>query len=240
MTVRLRKCWILPMAFLAVTAVAAFPSPATAAIVTFTNTTVDLNGTGFGTRLTILALSDKTSEFGSVGFNGTREVTTGDATNQSNAPTVAELADFGVTAATPTFGLIFNLNEPGSDRTLVLNDFTLDFLNPNGTTKFQATYNSGVGTPLVGLDSGNGNTGFLFLVTLETPEELAFFNDPTNRLGQTILSGESITGSAGGAESFFIGPQAAAVPEVSSLVMAAIGCVGFGAMGLNRRRSRKA
>jgi len=235
MTVSLRrKSWVLLVAFLAV---AAFSSPAPAAIVTFSGNSVDQSGTGFGTRLTILSLHNDGSESGAV---TTGDAISGNATSQSNAPTVTELAAVGITAATPTFALIFNINQTGANPSLVLDDFTLDFRNGAGGLLFQAMYTApAAGLPLTMVDNGNGSAGWLFNVSLTAAEAASFFAVATNNIGQTILSANAITGSNDGADSFFVA-RSTAVPEASSLVMAALVCVGFGAFGLNRRRSRKA
>lgn len=211
----------------------------TNASIIFTNTQVNESGTGFGNRLTVLSVQQKgnnTTESGSILWNGAADVDAGDATNQSETQTVADLLAEGINENTLT--VIFNINEGGEPApVLTLHDFSLVFLNAAGAEQFRETYSAPVG----GLDldqagSGNGASGWRFDVAFDNPAAAAsFFSVPTNRLGMEIASGQAIEDTSGGAESFFV---ISPVPEPSSgllcLVGLALACRFPRRRGLNR------
>jgi hypothetical protein len=229
------------------------PASTYAGVITFTNSTVDQSGTGFGTILNVLSVSQTangTTEFGKVSWDGANVVETGEATAQSESPSVAQMLAAGIDGNDAKFALIFNINEPGNATGLKLNDFTLDFYAKNGALLFSVKFDAGP-LDLVQVGSGQGAAGYLFEVELTPAEKLAFFADPDNHVGQTILSGNAISNVSGGAENFYIaningsgpgpgpGPNPSAVPEPTSLL--AWGCIGLGMAGAAwRRRNRTA
>src|SRR5437660_11209403 len=93
----------------------ALPPALQAGTITFTGTSVDQNGTGFGNTLHMPGLhpkGSKTTETGSVTWNGSKDVRTGHAANQAQTRTVSELQGAGI-GGTQSF-LIFHLVYPGS------------------------------------------------------------------------------------------------------------------------------
>lgn len=212
-------------------------SPAGAAII-FTNTQVNESGTGFGSRLTVLAVQQQgnnSTEFGSILWNGAADVDTDDSTNQSETQTVADLLAEGINENTLT--VIFNINEGGDAApVLTLHDFALIFQNAAGAELFRETYTAPVG----GLDldqagSGNGASGWKFNVAFANPAAAAaFFSVPTNRLGMVIASDQAIEDTKGGAESFFV---IAPVPEPSSALLCLVGLGSV--LGFTRSRNKR-
>src|SRR5262245_28502814 len=93
--------------------------------ISYTGTSVDLGGTGFGNVLNTLSVAHKDSEFGSVLWNGAADVLTDDATNSSKTQTAAAMQGKGIGGA--KFAVYFNGNEPGNASSVVLHDFTMHF-----------------------------------------------------------------------------------------------------------------
>jgi hypothetical protein len=228
---------------------------APAAEITFSNQTVDLHGTGFGnvySLLSVHATGQQTAEFGSVLWNGSTDVLSGNAqpgaqTNTQFAATVQSL-----TNANNHFGLIFNINQPGSNPSITLRDFTLVFQNAGGATLFTATFRAAPGgNDLAQVDNGTGAAGYLFDVALTASEAALFFANPNNRLGEFITEANGITNAQGGPENFFLqglGPDAGGsgpgdpgpghhMPEPTSLLVWA--AFGLGALGLGARSLRR-
>jgi hypothetical protein len=228
-------------------------SVAPAATITFTNTQIGQNGTGFGNVANLLvvhATGQQQAEYGSVLWNGTQTVlhagpgAGGNATNQSETQTAATVAGLaGLNNGFFEFGLVFNANEPGSDPNVVLHDFTLRFQDATGGTLFDATYTA----PPAGLTlqdfGGTGQAGWLFLVRIDpnNATEMSFLANPNNQLGMFITPGNSIGGFGGGPESFHTartnnGPPPGGnvndpVPEPATIAVFGLmaGCAALGA-----------
>lgn len=215
----------------AVAAIFLLASAASAGTVTFTNQSADLSGTGFGNTLRILALHKNDSESGSVNWNGATDVTTGDATNQSQTLTSQELTDSGVTI--DTFKLVLNVAEPGSSPTIRLFDFSLQFTNSAGVPLFaDPVYAAPVGgLELTQVAAGIGGAGWIFDVALSPAEAALFFGANDNRLGMEVALLNAISMTGGAPEVFFVAP----VPEPSSLALAAIGGLGLICLSARRR-----
>src|SRR4051812_30663206 len=104
---------------------AALASSALAGSISFSGTSVDLGGTGFGNVLNVLSVMKRGSEYGSVTWNGSADVLSGDAANTSKTQTAAAMLAGGISGQ--TFSLYFNGNEPGNASSVVLNNFSLSF-----------------------------------------------------------------------------------------------------------------
>lgn len=211
-----------------------------AAAIHFYGNTSGSTGTGFGNVLEVLALHNNGSESGSILWNGTTDVSTGDATNQSQTRTVAELTAKGINAT--NFSLIFNLAQTGSNPALDLHNFSLVFENAAGTTLFTAAFDpsdpsnsSTLGLTPAG--QGVGTSGYEFPVTFTPAEATSFFGTSTNRVGQIVPTNTPIDNTTnGGPDGFYIG-KVAAVPEpTSGMAMLALGAASL----LVRRPKRDA
>ncbi len=208
---------------------------APAGIISFTNETVDLSGQGFGSVPPVLTLqthgSQETSEWGSVGWNGTADVYSGPSsqveTGKSQTISVADLLSLGLTK--DNFGLVFNINQPGG-MDVVVHAFSVDFYLADGTLSSTAVYtppSGGLSLSPTG-QQGQGGAGYLFRVDLSSSEFASLTADPNNRLGMTVLAGDAIGNAAAGAESFTMAPV---VPEPATLVL-----LSLGLLALRRRR----
>jgi len=202
-----------------------------AAVITYSGLDTEDKGTGLGTTNPILVVQNNGSEYGTTTWNGSTNVRTGDAKSQGATRTVADLSNDGINGA--TFGIVFNVAEPGKGDTLDLHDFKIVFQNDAGTVLFTADFDADTSVPTVSglLGTGQGKAGYLFPVTF-SPAELSFFNTSTNRVGMEILSAEAIANTGGAFESFYV----TAIPEPSSAVLI-VGAMS--AMLFRRRRSNK-
>lgn len=215
------------LALVVIVCAAFTPAGVSAATIHYTNSTVDQMGTGFGNILQILTLQQAgggDTQTGSVLWDGAAAVRTGNATPVSAVISVAQLTAANVTGG--SMGLILNVNEPGGQQTFLLQDFELVFQDVAGNELFVAAFDAPVGgLPMAQVGSGQGAAGHLFLVEAFSAQELAFFDNPGNRLGQRTT--QPMLDVAGGAENFYI----QAVPEPGTATL-----IGAGLLGLLRRR----
>lgn len=181
---------------------------------------VDQSGTGFGSVLNVLALQANGSEAGGVSWNGSADVISGDAKPFSQTRSVGEIKASG--ANTSTFGVVFNIAQPGNNPSVTLNQFSVVFYSAAGSELFVASFNTP--TVLEQIGGGVGNSGYLFNITLD-PFEANFFNDSTNRIGIRVT--DPITGALGAPENFYL------VPAPSAAAM----MTGVGLICLRRRRN---
>lgn len=193
---------------------------------------VDLTGTGLGavnTILTIKAPGHTTTETGSVAWNGTKNVTSGDTQAINQTLTIGTL---GATTAS-TLRIVFNPVEPGNKTKngITLENLIATIYSPTGT----ALWSSGAFTPISfsRTDVGTGKAGFLFGLDATQAAQAQAFWSSSNRVGLLATA----LNAAGGHETFF--GMAAPVPEPSTYAMMFAGLALLGIIGKRRMRSQE-
>jgi len=245
---------------------------ARAGSVTFTGQTADLNGTGFGTVLSVLSLQNNGTEWGAQGIkNGTIDGIAldnkglgGNASNSngSNTQTVSNFfsIDPNFIAHGDTLGLVFNVNQEGSQgsTTLNLHNFYVDFYKSDNTLLFSLKFDdsnpSNADTSALApiAHNGTGTSGQLFHTNMTAAEYYAFFGTVANPnlnnfVGMHVREADAIGNSNDGQDNWFlIAEQGPGFPPpigagpgtpLPSAAWSGIALMaGLGGMGLLRKR----
>jgi hypothetical protein len=225
------------------------PTQVFAGTITFSGNYTSASGTGFGSIDNVLTLhatgpSTPTQESGAVSWDGSApDVLSGDATNTSQTLTAAyrtSAAGTNISWSPVTgadFAVVFQVNQTGSNLTVDLNQFQIDFFTAAGgsipgiTAVYTEVGNQTSALPGVGV----GSSGWLFNVHLDGAEALAFFGTPTNRLGMSVPGSNPIGNFNDGPENFYIaaGQSVSVVPEPASMAsrVSALSLLGYGRGG---------
>lgn len=202
----------------------------------------NFSGTGLGsvnTVLTIQANGNATTETGSVGYNGTTDVITGDAKTGNSQTQTRTIGSLGITSAS-TLRVVFNATE--NDNLINLTGLTLNIYSPTGTTLFTANLTQAYNN--LNTLSGIGNSGFVFgLDAPETAEAQSKVFSLANFMDARIGLSGTVTGFSGGQETFFVaqsmlgGPATGEVPEPATMMLFGL---GLAATVLTRRKKSQA
>lgn len=216
-----------------------------AAYITFDDEVIEDRGTGFGNVLQTLALqqhANATTQAGSILWDGSVDVKSGDATNQSQTVTVADLTARGYDAS--NLIVILNLNQTGIHPELDLHSFTMRFYTSlDGSSYFDALYDrtdprntgSTLGlTPQVrGL--GTGQAGYVFRVNFEDAEASTFFANNAHRLGALVQTPMDNEANAGADVFYMSDSDINEIPEPATVLVLILG----GLVAISTRALRK-
>ena len=206
-------------------------------------TSLDL-GSGFGNVLTTLVLQpggSTTTEYGSVTWDGSGDVETGDAQPNSKTQTVTDLIAAGFDEE--NLLVVLNINQTGKSDGIDVHDFTVHFFDANGSVLFDADYVEGVPGPNGNTASssglsvngqGIGSAGFVFRIHFDGTEGADFFDTASNRIGVTVAQADAIEHVNDGPETFYIADANVntVVPEPVTITILLIGAL---ALQLRRR-----
>jgi hypothetical protein len=203
----------------------------------------DFQGTGLGavnTILTIQSPANSTTESGSVAFNGTTDVRTGDTLNGASQTQTRTIGELGLTSAT-SLRVVFNALEPGNAaNSITLDNLVLNIFSPTGALVFT----SGAFASQVFADTftGAGNSGFVFgLDAAQAAQAQATGFAADFRIGLSATA----SNATGGFETFFVANSATGtppttppttVPEPMSLALFGAGLLGLGVARRSRRK----
>ena len=202
-----QACLALVFGFLALLA----PLAAHAAQLTYLGP-VDEHGTGLGNVATVLSVGNHGIESGCVSWDGAADifgpgapacpggVPGGDEKTGASQTLTRTLSDLGNPTA-DTLQVVFNINEPGSDRAVRLEALVLRVLSPAGAVLLEAALPGPL--DFVGTDAGIGSAGWAFGLAAAAGDAGAFASGD-NRIGLAA----TISGADGGFETFYLATMA--------------------------------
>ena len=202
------------------------------------------SGTGLGNVSTVLTLQGQgasTFEQGSVTFNGSTDVLSGDAKSGASQTTTRTISEVGLTSA-EDLRIVFNAQEPGNEaNSVLLTNLSLSIFSPTGALLFNSGSLTDAPINFANTFTGTGNSGFVFALDAEqaAAAQAAGFtgaNFGNNRIGLFA----SLSNATGGPETFFVANAGGVTPpipepETYALMLAGLGVIGF---VTSRRRRR--
>jgi hypothetical protein len=197
---------------------------------------VDFGGTGLGavnTILTIRSPGSTSTEFGSVSWNGSADVISGNQvlTGASQTQT-RSFADMGV-ASVDALLIVFNASEPGNQANgITLTGLTFSAYAPSGALVFSSSLLAPIS--YANTFTGAGNSGFAFGLSAADTVSFASNVASAGLSFATLRAGlaASAIDATGGNETFYIASSSAPVtavpePQTVALLLAGLGLVGF-------------
>ena len=169
---------------------------------------VDEHGTGLGHVATVLSIGDREVESGCVAWDGSRDlfgpgacptgIPGGDEKKGASQTLTRSLGEVGNPTA-ESLRVVFNANEPGSDRSLRLEALVMRIFGEDGTVLFEAALPAPL--DIEASDSGIGTSGWAFGLD-EPPSgiEASAFGFMAHRIGLAAI----VSGADGGFETFHV------------------------------------
>ncbi|HEV8580535.1 MAG TPA: thrombospondin type 3 repeat-containing protein [Thermoanaerobaculia bacterium] len=169
---------------------------------------IDQHGTGLGHVATVLTIQNHGVESGCVSWDGGADITGpgapacpagiagGDEKTGASQTLTRSLAELGNPTA-DALRIVFNPNEPGSNRHLRLESMVLRVLGPSGTSLLEVALDAPM--DIEATDSGTGSAGWSFGLT-DSADAAAAFTDGDNRIGLAA----TVSDADGGFETFYL------------------------------------
>jgi hypothetical protein len=180
--------------------------------------------------LSIQSPKNTENAFGSVAWNGTKDVISGEIAKKGEHSKTLSFAQAGITNA-GQLRIFMDIEDPDND--LILHEMTLTAYGTNGAILFQGSFTAGPQffTELGG-GQGHGDYVFGLDATQAALLQAAFEADPNLRLGLFARTSDD-TGSF---TNFKLGQGPEAVPEPTTMLLFGTGLAGIAARARRRRK----
>ena len=206
---------------------------ARADIILITGESAPVGGVGHTPESILSIQSPKNTEnaYGSVAWNGTKDVITGEIAKQGEHTKTLSFAQAGITNA-GQLRIFMDIEDPDND--LILHEMTLTAYGTNGSILFQGSFVAGPQFfSELGGGQGHGDYVFGLDATQAALLQAAFEADPNLRLGLYARTSDD-TGSF---TNFKLGQGPEAVPEPTTMLLLGTGLAGVAARARRRRKA---
>ena len=207
--------------------------PARADIILLPGESAPHGGVGHTPESVLSIQSPKNTEnaYGSVAWNGSKDVITGEIAKKGEHTKTLSFAQAGITNA-GQLRIFMDIEDPDND--LILHEMTLTAYGTNGAILFQGSFIAGPQF-FSELGGGQGHGDYVFGLDAVQAAQLqaAFQADPNLRLGLFARTSDD-TGSF---TNFKLGQGPEAVPEPTTMLLLGTGLAGVAARARRRRKA---